>query len=329
MGDRRWRIGGIIPAYAGNTILLTEGCATLSGSSPHTRGTPRWRIWTHVRVQDHPRIRGEHQPVRPRPAPVLRIIPAYAGNTRAVVHPPTALVGSSPHTRGTPARTPRACMSSRDHPRIRGEHFKLAVAIQQREGIIPAYAGNTWWLVPAPFTNWGSSPHTRGTHNSHGSGPPVPKDHPRIRGEHSSARRSNRARPRIIPAYAGNTIGRSRTSLTRRGSSPHTRGAPLQGGAHNRGRGDHPRIRGEHRRDEGGADARRGIIPAYAGNTHSVLYIAVPPPGSSPHTRGTLPQLQSACMPTRDHPRIRGEHSHMRATSPPPPADHPRIRGEH
>ena len=215
---------GIIPAYAGNTEWNECDAGAYEGSSPHTRGTPRWRIWTHVRVQDHPRIRGEHQPVRPRPAPVLRIIPAYAGNTRAVVHPPTALVGSSPHTRGTPARTPRACMSSRDHPRIRGEHFKLAVAIQQREGIIPAYAGNTWWLVPAPFTNWGSSPHTRGTHNSHGSGPPVPKDHPRIRGEHHRQVSHLANEKGIIPAYAGNTATATVCLHADQGSSPHTRG---------------------------------------------------------------------------------------------------------
>ena len=173
---------------------------------------------------DHPRIRGEHDSFNGRLRHAVGIIPAYAGNTRAVVHPPTALVGSSPHTRGTPARTPRACMSSRDHPRIRGEHFKLAVAIQQREGIIPAYAGNTWWLVPAPFTNWGSSPHTRGTLISQTLEQGKAADHPRIRGEHPFKEERMIEDEGIIPAYAGNTATATVCLHADQGSSPHTRG---------------------------------------------------------------------------------------------------------
>ena len=112
-------VGRIIPAYAGSTRVETEGGQGMS---------------------DHPRIRGEHAGIveaflpvegsspHTRGAPEWRrlvaercgIIPAYAGST-----PP-----SSPRTRST-----------RDHPRIRGEHR------------------------PAPhsaLSPLGSSPHTRG-----------------------------------------------------------------------------------------------------------------------------------------------------------------------
>ena len=117
------RPSGIIPAYAGSTLRCRTRCRTRwdhprirgehskndnwaiagAGSSPHTRGAradcprpcrPTW---------DHPRIRGEHVLVvagfdtdegssphtrgaRPPPAETqrrLRIIPAYAGSTRA------------------------------------------------------------------------------------------------------------------------------------------------------------------------------------------------------------------------------------------------------
>ena len=256
--------------------------------------------------RDHPRIRGEH----------LRgflEVPGYGG--------------SSPHTRGAPHAEPRR--------RILG-------------GIIPAYAGST---VPC-------SSRSRSR-----------RDHPRIRGEHMSpqalpprvmgssphtrgARRRNR-RPdrgcRIIPAYAGSTIFAHVSSVRRpdhprirgehwghggpgrgpRGSSPHTRGAPVRrhpaGGAERiipayagsttsctwrrRGTGDHPRIRGEHTtvyertiEQEGSSPHTRGahqrplgrhqiwgIIPAYAGST-------------SPHPWFPLSET--------DHPRIRGEHAH-------------------
>ena len=51
---------GIIPAYAGSTVLGFTNLDDHSGSSPHTRGarTPTRRPPTSRR--DHPRIRGEH-----------------------------------------------------------------------------------------------------------------------------------------------------------------------------------------------------------------------------------------------------------------------------
>ena len=194
---------GIIPAYAGSTLP----------GSP--RSQPR---------RDHPRIRGEHY-----------------GSARGDL----LAQGSSPHTRGAPAITPsslptagiipayagstrRQCRASQtrwDHPRIRGEHSKRIEANQsglgssphtrgalsrrildvQELGIIPAYAGST---RPTPTA---SSPR---------------RDHPRIRGEHSTpfaascavvgssphtrgARAAADGAPRgegIIPAYAGSTL---------------------------------------------------------------------------------------------------------------------------
>ena len=114
-------VRGIIPAYAGSTVLTEIATCFL---------------------RDHPRIRGEHPFVRSRPRSAggssphtrgaralratetgpLRIIPAYAGSTR--------------------------CSGSRaralwDHPRIRGEHDEHRVPARRRWGIIPAYAGST------------------------------------------------------------------------------------------------------------------------------------------------------------------------------------------
>ena len=172
------------------------------------------------------------------------IIPAYAGST---------------------ASKRSSIPSSRDHPRIRGEHV--------RASLMPPYQR-------------GSSPHTRG---AHGSGDPrveavgiIPAyagstldpdrsgvgdwDHPRIRGEHvwpdvmwpkafgssphtrgaPTGSASPAAPARIIPAYAGSTAVRA---------------------SHRAPTTDHPRIRGEH-----------------GGNIMPVENV----PGSSPHTRGAL-----------------------------------------
>ena len=191
-----------IPAYAGNTRkpgaasghapvhprIRGEhfiGCMPLltsNGSSPHTRGTldeegaaldarrfiPAYAgntWWLPPSLRDcavHPRIRGEHCPVRRPSYPMrgssphtrgtlfrftmaiahVRFIPAYAGNTQTGRVDTSSRTGSSPHTRGTRARRPRAGLAAR---------------------FIPAYAGNTAETTVARIWRYGSSPHTRGT----------------------------------------------------------------------------------------------------------------------------------------------------------------------
>ena len=138
----RWsRRGGIIPAYAGSTVLYSRNWTRVqdhprirgehalalllwrgeAGSSPHTRGAPRAGICMRLSIRiipayagstcrhqstnateaDHPRIRGEHASYSPPRNSTIRIIPAYAGST------------DGPHTTSNPQW---------DHPRIRGEH---------------------------------------------------------------------------------------------------------------------------------------------------------------------------------------------------------------
>ena len=136
---------------------------------------------------------------------------------------------------------------------------------------------------------------------------PRPKpDHPRIRGEHTP--RSTK-RPR------------------RRGSSPHTRGAPALRPVHGRRPGiipayagstkkermvadeakDHPRIRGEHslapptdRGSTGSSPHTRGARSGSPGDTRT--------PGIIPAYAGSTLSLAVGCALDEDHPRIRGEH---------------------
>ena len=186
----------------GEHARLGSGSTTNTGSSPRGRGT--------------------HHEYTPQFLP-RRIIPAWAGNT------PVAVAAVFSHT---------------DHPRVGGEHNDHNSLIQNNAGssprgrgtppsrtrcpaprrIIPAWAGNTR-IVP-----FGSLART---------------DHPRVGGEHADARyhhfadigSSPRGRgtrlvygqhpqqPRIIPAWAGNTIVGSAITL------------PIS---------DHPRVGGEH-----------------------------------------------------------------------------------
>ena len=241
---RRWRI---IPAYAGSTrhhpdrarpstdhprirgehVAAGIAAGAVAGSSPHTRGARR------------PSGRSSNR---------SRIIPAYAGST---------------------GLRRRRCRGRRDHPRIRGEHacstttrtrssgssphtrgaLRFRSCCHRRRRIIPAYAGSTRGRDEGRRNEDGSSPHTRGarpgrsSRHRHGgiipayagSTRPTPdglrrrRDHPRIRGEHDIE----------VHARAG-----------RRGSSPHTRGAP--------------------RRPESATGCVR-IIPAYAGSTSAAF----------------------------------------------------------
>ena len=175
----------IIPAYAGSTV--------------RRRRLPR-NPW------DHPRIRGEH---------------CCALMDFAVFQ------GSSPHTRGAPkavwdgvcrawiipayagstARVGNHSLSTRDHPRIRGEH-------------IHARAGHR-------FVS-GSSPHTRGARYREIGFETIDRIIPAYAGSTSASRATSRPttdHPRIRGEHAPSE-GRERWSV---GSSPHTRGARSSG----------------------------------------------------------------------------------------------------
>ncbi len=180
-------LAGIIPAYAGNTMISSQSWVPVPGSSPHTRGTLPSHNARLEDCGDHPRIRGEHLAISLCILPYQRIIPAYAGNTRA--GPPDHLPrqGSSPHTRGTLVSIVPLASLVRDHPRIRGEHRLLRPGCLRCQGIIPAYAGNTAYKGRKAASNSGSSPHTRGTLPVSLGAFDWAADHPRIRGEHLGA----------------------------------------------------------------------------------------------------------------------------------------------
>ena len=182
VGLVRGRGLGIIPAYAGSTSPTASAADWAYGSSPHTRGARRRRRGRSAATRiipayagstlradrfcacrrDHPRIRGEHgdafmltvggwgssphtrgaQSAPGHRQGIRRIIPAYAGSTRAYC---------------------QELPKSGDHPRIRGEHSTVPIALiatagssphtrgalagfdadRRAQRIIPAYAGST------------------------------------------------------------------------------------------------------------------------------------------------------------------------------------------
>ena len=282
-GLRRHR-GRIIPAYAGSTPA-GAGLRPAPGDHPRIRGEHS-RNWDSPRasVGSSPHTRGARGRARGYPIS-SRIIPAYAGSTRA---------GRS--------RPPRF----EDHPRIRGEHSPTVSGTTPKAGSSPHTRGARLPLG-APAWAAGIIPAYAGSTTLSLIQKQSAEDHPRIRGEHVTASRNTRRgsgssphtrgapdcatsarRPsRIIPAYAGSTRAIGVVQDRRHGSSPHTRGAPSRlrgllsgwriipayaGSTSTAGtiasrRSDHPRIRGEH---------GEAVVK---GSAHA---------GSSPHTRGAL-----------------------------------------
>ena len=131
----------IIPAYAGSTMISTCGAG--------------------IRA-DHPRIRGEHEKPRhkkefiPGSSPHTRgarlmvddgidsrrIIPAYAGSTRARTRIPH-LVQDHPRIRGEHGDLPHALSAcGGSSPHTRGARVQMWI-LRVAGGIIPAYAGST------------------------------------------------------------------------------------------------------------------------------------------------------------------------------------------
>ena len=238
-------------------------CCSNLGSSPLARGaqhyhdhhgrrsriipacaesTTRTAVATQF-VWDHPRLRGEHGPwphhscIRPGSSPLAR-------GARVARHVRVVVDGIIPACAGSTHREAAAAARVGDHLRLRGEHQRdrqrlrpgrgssplarvarrAGVHARAGPGIIPACAGSTSSWRRFSIAWW---------------------DHPRLRGEHTSAnvltdgssgssplargaRRAGlhaRAGAGIIPACAGST---------------HHIVRPGEGG------GDHPRLRGEH-----------------------------------------------------------------------------------
>ena len=157
----QFHVLGIIPAYAGNT-----------------RSALAW----HTSMRDHPRVCGEHL-FEDRKRILERGSSPRMRGTLKRVHACGGLRGIIPAYAGNTVLTTRNTRSRRDHPRVCGEHStdeiekaasmgsspRMRGTLPQRHlphggiGIIPAYAGNTNVLWHFCF---------------------IPKDHPRVCGEH-------------------------------------------------------------------------------------------------------------------------------------------------
>ena len=254
-----------------------------AGSSPHVRGALRKQVDKGRKLGIIPACAGSTGawPVHARPH---RDHPRMCGEHLGLYNPSRLSWGSSPHVRGARVGIASilsdcgiipACAGStlyeaittvleRDHPRMCGEHRKLARksysqmgssphvrgALPRRRniritrGIIPACAGSTGrpacrssarrdhprmcgehlTLLPVPTVQVGSSPHVRGALHI----VPIAEDRrgiiPACAGSTESARVAS-VKGGDHPRMCGEHSFPRRTPRSGRGSSPHVRGA--------------------------------------------------------------------------------------------------------
>ena len=251
-----------------------------------------------------PRVRGTHAFDGSRGL-VRGIIPACAGNTRSCR---------------------RACWPCRDHPRVCGEHLRLARVrstmagssprvrgTRRRErqsawsaGIIPACAGNTSARTAVCMER---------------------RDHPRVCGEHDSAVWFDNWPQGSSPRVRGTRMA-MREWLDLYGIIPACAGNTYIGGESTECPRDHPRVCGEHEEDEYLIMRELGSSPRVRGTLHRCMCRSSNRgiiPACAGNTRGSTPSAPSR----RDHPRVCGEHKISNSLINNSQGSSPRVRGTH
>ena len=273
---------GIIPACAGSTF------------HHHAKGRE---------AEDHPRLRGEHaayaylMTLPEGSSPLARGAPQHA----VVAHRDAGII---PACAGSTYAAGTWCKEPWDHPRLRGEH-KLSTAAEvvppgssplargaqprrhpQRHdrGIIPACAGSTLLYI------------VRGRER---------RDHPRLRGEHATARGTATRRTGSSPLARG-AHHQGLDAVARAGIIPACAGST---GVFVIGKGrerDHPRLRGEHLQIWVSSASVSGSSPLARGARH--------PRRRAVRRHGIIPACAGSTRPCRwgrgrgrDHPRLRAE----------------------
>ena len=252
----------VIPAYAGNA----PSCATRARGSPVHPPMRGERLpcpdqaWPHLGSSPH--ARGTLLGKNPQRA-IERFIPACAGNAPWVrtsgwprtVHPRMrgerrvsaesimASIGSSPHTRGTPAADDPMTALVRFIPAYAGNALALHAGTSS-PAVHPRIRGERRTRSASCRASTGSSPHTRGTRTPGSVLPSRTRFIPAYAGNASSRARTRKART-VHPRIRGERVDQKHPLYTANGSSPHTRGTRAACATRSRMATVHPRIRGE------------------------------------------------------------------------------------
>ena len=307
----------------GEKDVLEHRKAARTGSPPHARGkddfwdylvehsgiTPacagkRKRFWQSKNpARDHPRMRGEKQ------SPTLR---------------PAGLGGSPPHARGKVLRnvamvisggiTPacagkrwercRRSLTSRDHPRMRGEKVHSYLVWVKNQGSPPHARGKGREMTEEEWSR-GITPACAGKRRAQTRPACPPWDHPRMRGE----KNYRNTRDNQMMGSPPHARGKAQVQFLQRqggGITPACAGKSVPRAHDHEPWWDHPRMRGEKSffgwlvREELGS-------PPHARGKDLAAVRAAGKSGITPACAGKR-VIKTCINPNiRDHPRMRGE----------------------
>ena len=307
------------PARGAQAHLLGE--AGVGGTTPACAGSTTVRFVRVAISRDHPRLRGEHH--------------ASTMARNQSKGPPPPARGARDHVGGVgddPGTTP-ACAGStwsgaaissppRDHPRLRGEHYRRNRTGPDAAGPPPPARGARSTAAP-PSLAGGTTPACAGSTSSTARTPRSSRDHPRLRGEHPSMHAfwSGCMGP---PPPARGARGPRRRGLPAHGTTPACAGSTSAPWCSTWPRRDHPRLRGEHLTPEHFHKLTEGPPPPARGAPVGGR-VWVDMEGTTPACAGSTSCQGEGGAPPRDHPRLRGEHVTTprytkRVMGPPPPA---------
>ena len=196
------------PRTYGGTEPVRSAFAAETGTSPHLRGNPISNHPPSRKSGDIPAPTGEPRIGKDRPVEPEGHPRTYGGTALAAQQADSVL-GTSPHLRGNPLRSPYRHRPARDIPAPTGEPIRPGVPVHGREGHPRTYGG-TMSLARASASAAGTSPHLRGNQTSKWLAPCKTRDIPAPTGE--PGRRSSRGRDQPgHPRTYGGTPGADRT----------------------------------------------------------------------------------------------------------------------
>ncbi len=295
------------------------------GNSPACAGTTTSTRGTTFSTREQPRMRGDHTVSSSTGGAAPGTAPHARGPREAAAAEITAS-GNSPACAGTTDFRTSLYRSSREQPRMRGDHDVIYLQVEDLVGTAPHARGPPQHPGPVGDSP-GNSPACAGTTSPCGVLLSLVGEQPRMRGDHpleccriplaSGTAPHARGPPRGIcgvsrwlgnsPACAGTTPPRSTTATTC---------------------GEQPRMRGDHQGTPAYRIVNLGTAPHARGprNSDGVYAGGV---GNSPACAGTTTACDWFKSRGREQPRMRGDHSPLAEKKERMAGTAPHARGPH
>ena len=150
--------------------------------TPAYTGNTAWIALIVVFAEDHPRIHGEHSPLRWRNNRIIGS-PPHTRGTRKVLVGRLAILRITPAYTGNTEKLDYDYTRYEDHPRIHGEHNSSISYTSPTRGSPPHTRGTRFEFSDAPNVRRITPAYTGNTKISNTASQCI-KDHPRIHGEH-------------------------------------------------------------------------------------------------------------------------------------------------